>query len=59
MISIIVKELVAMESKAFDKLLKEYKKHPEYLIRLHCMNKIFMTSSQIDKTIKMRKSINK
>ena len=58
-IAIIVKELVDMESKIFDKLLGKYKKYPEYLIRLHCMNRIFLTSNQIDKIIKIRERSNK
>ena len=43
-----------MIKKEFDKLFKENKDDLHYLIRLHCMNDIFLTDSQLSKVIKER-----
>lgn len=43
-----------MSSKRFNKLLKEHEKDLEYIIRMYCMNKIYLTSYQVNKVLKLR-----
>lgn len=43
-----------MEVKKFKKLLKEYSDNLHMLIRLHCINKIYLTNFQIEKVLKLR-----
>lgn len=41
-----------MKKEDFEKLLKE--KSPEDIIRMHCMNKIYLCGYQFDKVQKLR-----
>ena len=43
-----------MKVKEFNRLLKEHKDNLQEIIRLHCMNKIYLCSYQLDKVIKLR-----
>lgn len=43
-----------MKTIEFDKLLKKYKNDPHMLIRLHCMEKIYLNNFQLDKVLKLR-----
>lgn len=43
-----------MKAKEFNRLLKEHKDNLQELIRLHCINKFYLCSYQLDKIIKLR-----
>lgn len=43
-----------MKTKEFNKLLKQYKNDLEMIIRLYCMNKIYLTNYQLEKVLKMK-----
>ena len=43
-----------MEVKKFKKMLKDYKNNLDMIVRLYCMNKIYLTSYQLNKVLKLR-----
>lgn len=43
-----------MKAKEFNKLLKKYENNPQELIRQHCNLKIYLSSYQFDKVVRIR-----
>lgn len=43
-----------MKAKEFNKLLKKYESNPQELIRQHCNLKIYLSSYQFDKVVRLR-----
>ena len=43
-----------MRAKEFNKLLKKYENNPQELIRQHCNLKIYLSSYQFDKVVRIR-----
>ncbi len=43
-----------MKAKEFNKLLKKYENNPQELIRQHCNLKIYLSSYQFDKVVRLR-----
>lgn len=43
-----------MKAQEFNKLLKEHKNNLQEILRLYCTDKIFLTSKQIEKVIRLR-----
>lgn len=43
-----------MRAKEFNKLLKKYENNPQELIRQHCNLKIYLSSYQFDKVVRLR-----
>lgn len=43
-----------MKKKEFEKLLKKYKNDLQMIIRLYCLEKIYLTNFQLDKVLRLR-----
>lgn len=43
-----------MKAKEFNKILKKYEGNLHMIVRLHCMEKIYLTDLQLDKVLKLR-----
>ena len=43
-----------MRAKEFNKLLKKHENNPQELIRQHCNLKIYLSSYQFDKVVRLR-----
>lgn len=43
-----------MRAKEFNKLLKKHSEDLHMIVRLHCLNRIYLTDLQLDKVLKLR-----
>ena len=43
-----------MKAKEFNNLIKEHKQDLDYIVRLYCMDKLYLTNYQLNKVIKLR-----
>lgn len=43
-----------MKAKEFNNLIKKYKKNLDYIVRLYCMDKLYLTNYQLNKVLNMR-----